>query len=147
MPSEIRNRANEAANTAKANANDVVNSAEAKANESPIIRKAEDIVHKSSTLLQGQIPDSDVAMGHPIHPSTVHFPIAVSPARPLASDDPITKLTSSSLRPHSDYRPSLYSLFRSTLLLSYPHSPLYLLYHTTLQQPESSLRPLQSSQV
>lgn len=63
----------------KNRANDTVDAAEDKANGSPVIRKAEDVVHKSATVLQGQVPDSDIAMGHPIHPSTVHFPIAVSP--------------------------------------------------------------------
>lgn len=79
MTDDIRNSLGKAVDTTKSNANSAVNTAEDKANSSPLIRKAEDVVHKSSTLLQGQIPNSDVAMGHPIHPSTVHFPIAVSP--------------------------------------------------------------------
>ena len=41
-------------------------------------RSVEQVVHQSSELLQGKIPNSDTALGHPIHPSTVHWPIAVS---------------------------------------------------------------------
>ncbi len=41
-------------------------------------KSAEQVIHKASKLTQGQIPDSDLALGHPIHPSTVHWPIAVS---------------------------------------------------------------------
>jgi hypothetical protein len=41
---------------------------------------AEQKVHEASTILQGQVPntDGDAAIGHPIHPATVHWPIAVS---------------------------------------------------------------------
>jgi hypothetical protein len=96
MSNDLRNQAANAADAAKDNANRAVNSAEAKANSSPAIRTAEDVVHKSSTLLQGQIPDSDIAMGHPIHPSTVHFPIAV---RCLCSSDLLLADSTSSCRP------------------------------------------------
>jgi hypothetical protein len=44
------------------------------------LQAAEQKAHEASTLLQGQLPntDGDVAIGHPIHPGTVHWPIAVS---------------------------------------------------------------------
>nr|XP_031859241.1 uncharacterized protein CI109_005269 [Kwoniella shandongensis]KAA5526313.1 hypothetical protein CI109_005269 [Kwoniella shandongensis] len=41
-----------------------------------VARKAEDVAHEASVLLTGQVPNSDLAMGHPIHPATVHWPIA-----------------------------------------------------------------------
>ncbi|KAI9638655.1 uncharacterized protein MKK02DRAFT_32052 [Dioszegia hungarica] len=98
-PQDLRKRASEAADSAKDQANRAVNTAEDKANSSPAIRAAEDAVHKGSTFLQGQIPNSDVAMGHPIHPSTVHFPIAFLSAA--------FGLTSLSLLPTSLYPSSI----------------------------------------
>jgi len=43
-----------------------------------LLSAAEQKAHEASTLLQGQVPntDGDVAIGHPIHPGTVHWPIA-----------------------------------------------------------------------
>lgn len=39
--------------------------------------------HKASQLTQGKIPGHpDKDMGHPIHPATVHWPIAVCPFPP-----------------------------------------------------------------
>jgi hypothetical protein len=36
--------------------------------------------HEGSQLLQGKVPSDDSkSLGHPIHPATVHWPIAVSP--------------------------------------------------------------------
>lgn len=43
-----------------------------------VAQTADKVAHKASEALQGKIPDSEIAMGHPIHPSTVHWPIAVS---------------------------------------------------------------------
>jgi hypothetical protein len=41
--------------------------------------KADGPAHTGSQLLQGKIPSDDSkSMGHPIHPATVHWPIAVS---------------------------------------------------------------------
>ena len=42
--------------------------------------RVEEPIHEAHELLQGQVPGNpDKALGHPIHPSTVHWPIAVSP--------------------------------------------------------------------
>ena len=42
------------------------------------VAAAEEVVHKSMLPLTGQIPiDSVDDLGHPIHPATVHWPIAV----------------------------------------------------------------------
>ncbi|WWD09700.1 hypothetical protein V865_007828 [Kwoniella europaea PYCC6329] len=39
--------------------------------------KAEEVAHESSQILQGQVPGhDDLSAGHPIHPATVHWPIA-----------------------------------------------------------------------
>jgi hypothetical protein len=38
-------------------------------------------LHEGSQLLQGKVPvagHEDKSLGHPIHPATVHWPIAVS---------------------------------------------------------------------
>lgn len=36
-------------------------------------------IHAASQVLQGKVPNHpDKDMGHPIHPATVHWPIAVS---------------------------------------------------------------------
>ncbi|WVR04899.1 hypothetical protein IAU60_001911 [Kwoniella sp. DSM 27419] len=43
---------------------------------SDVAKKAEEVVHDGSQLLTGQVPHSEVAAGHPIHPATVHWPIA-----------------------------------------------------------------------
>ncbi|WRT64421.1 uncharacterized protein IL334_001353 [Kwoniella shivajii] len=60
--------------------------------------KAEEVAHESSQLLQGQVPNSELAMGHPIHPATVHWPIAfLTAAFSISSLD----LVPSSLYPSS----------------------------------------------
>lgn len=44
-----------------------------------VAAQVEEPIHESHQLLQGQMPNNpDKALGHPIHPSTVHWPIAVS---------------------------------------------------------------------
>lgn len=44
-----------------------------------IAAKADKPAHEGSQLLQGKIPSDDSKnLGHPIHPATVHWPIAVS---------------------------------------------------------------------
>ena len=43
-----------------------------------IAKKAEQVVHEGARAGTGQVPGTDMAMGHPIHPATVHWPIAVS---------------------------------------------------------------------
>ena len=43
--------------------------------------KVDQPLHEGSQLLQGKIPVEgyeDKSLGHPIHPATVHWPIAVS---------------------------------------------------------------------
>lgn len=45
-----------------------------------VAAKADPPAHEASQLLQGKIPSDDSkSLGHPIHPATVHWPIAVSP--------------------------------------------------------------------
>jgi hypothetical protein len=45
-----------------------------------VAARADGPVHEGSQLLQGKVPSDDSkSMGHPIHPATVHWPIAVSP--------------------------------------------------------------------
>jgi len=45
-----------------------------------VAAKVDEPVHEGSQLLQGKIPSDDSkSLGHPIHPATVHWPIAVSP--------------------------------------------------------------------
>jgi len=41
-------------------------------------QKAEHVVHEGARAGTGQVPGTDYAMGHPVHPATVHWPIAVS---------------------------------------------------------------------
>ena len=41
-------------------------------------QKTEQVVHEGARAGTGQVPGTDIAMGHPIHPATVHWPIAVS---------------------------------------------------------------------
>ncbi|WWC66123.1 uncharacterized protein I206_100023 [Kwoniella pini CBS 10737] len=44
---------------------------------SDAVQKVEEVVHESSQLLQGQVPGhEELSAGHPIHPATVHWPIA-----------------------------------------------------------------------
>ena len=38
---------------------------------------AEETAHKGSQLLQGKVPGKGIETGHPLHPATVHWPIAV----------------------------------------------------------------------
>lgn len=60
-------------------------SEETKSKASEMAARVEEPVHQAHQLLQGQMPNNpDKALGHPIHPSTVHWPIAVS-ASPLPS--------------------------------------------------------------
>lgn len=42
--------------------------------------KADQVAHGAAQILEGQVPNDnpDDAMGHPLHPDTVHWPIAVS---------------------------------------------------------------------
>ena len=49
-----------------------------KTRASEAAESVDQVAHESSQYLQGKIPRSDYALGHPIHPSTVHWPIAVS---------------------------------------------------------------------
>lgn len=52
-----------------------------KAKAADIAARVEEPVHEAHQLLQGQMPNNpDKALGHPIHPATVHWPIAVSPS-------------------------------------------------------------------
>jgi hypothetical protein len=45
-----------------------------------VAARADGPAHEGSQLLQGKVPSDDSkSMGHPIHPATVHWPIAVSP--------------------------------------------------------------------
>jgi hypothetical protein len=69
-------------------------------------------VHEGSQLLQGKVPSDDSkSMGHPIHPATVHWPIAVSPCS----------------------SPSSYSLPQLCLLPRTPYPPYSLSNFMTLQ--------------
>ncbi|WWC58884.1 uncharacterized protein I303_101429 [Kwoniella dejecticola CBS 10117] len=50
-----------------------------RSSDATVAQKAEEVAHESSQLLQGQVPISgyeDYSAGHPIHPATVHWPIA-----------------------------------------------------------------------
>ena len=45
-----------------------------------VAARADGPAHEGSQLLQGKVPSDDSkSLGHPIHPATVHWPIAVSP--------------------------------------------------------------------
>lgn len=39
---------------------------------------AKEVAKNPEKPLMGQFPDTDRAIGHPIHPAMVHWPIAVS---------------------------------------------------------------------
>jgi len=44
-----------------------------------VAARADGPAHEGSQLLQGKVPSDDSkSLGHPIHPATVHWPIAVS---------------------------------------------------------------------
>ena len=51
--------------------------------------RVEEPIHEAHQILQGQVPGNpDKALGHPIHPATVHWPIAVS-LDPITCPSPI----------------------------------------------------------
>lgn len=55
-------------------------SEDTKSKATDLAARVEEPVHEAHQLLQGQMPNNpDKALGHPIHPATVHWPIAVGP--------------------------------------------------------------------